>query len=85
MEAFDFEAISTYSNDHHLLQHGMHHDSKDIDEASDFEATPTYLNLHFVLQQYMYLHPKNMEDPDYEATAIHSNGHSWIRHRICLH
>jgi hypothetical protein len=33
----------------------------------------------------MYIHPKDMEDPDYEATATILNDHSPLQQHMCLH
>jgi hypothetical protein len=38
-------------------------------EDCDYEATATHINDHAVLQKYMHIHSKDMEDPDYAATA----------------
>jgi hypothetical protein len=49
-------------------------------EKADYnEATATHLNYHSLQHQYMCVDSKDMEDPDYEATATLPNDHSMLQ------
>ena len=45
-------------------------------------ASQTTVKGIFVHKLYMYHHPKDMEDPDYEATATLPNDHSLLQHNM---